>query len=436
MITTSAIKRESTLACFGGSPAVPPQERLVDWPVITDDDRRAVLDTLNSGKLVANAEGEMAVPGFESAWAAYAGTAHCVAVSNGTVALQLALAALDVGPGDEVIVPALSFIATGLAPLHQQAVPVFADIDPVRMTIDPDQVEALVGPRTVAIIPVHLHGLPADMDRVLGIAERHGLAVIEDAAQAHGGTYRGRKVGSLGTAAAFSLQVTKNLPTCGEGGLVTTQDAAVAERVRKMRQFGEIIESGRERDYVSRGIGWNAKLNPIQAAFAHSQLRRFGEYERQRQHNIGAFLARLAELPGLTVPRATADSTHVWHILRFRFDPERAGIPGVSRAGFRTALRRVLRAEGVPMSQYQLMPLPHQEVFRTGRFASEHKLTPADTSAGRWPNTEAVLEDSLTLQKRHLNPYAGPFLQRCADAFEKVWEHLDVVARMSQGAAA
>ena len=427
MIVTSKSRPESALACFGGTPAVPRQERHVSWPIITDDDRRAVVETLDSGKLVANAEDETTVPGLERAWAEQTDTAHCVAVSNGTVALQLALAALDVGRGDEVIVPALSFIATALAPVHQHAVPVFADIDPVRMTIDPDEIEALVSPRTVAIIPVHLHGLPAEMDRVLRIAERHRLAVIEDAAQAHGGTYRGRKVGSLGTAGAFSLQVTKNLPTCGEGGLVTTHDAAFAERVRTMRQFGETIESGSERDYVSRRIGWNAKLNPIQAAFAHSQLRRFDEYERQRQQNIPAFLARLAELPGITVPRATDGSTHVWHILRFRFDPERAGIPGVSRAAFRTVLRRVLRAEGVPMSQYQLMPLPHQEVFRTGRFASE---------SGRWPNTEAVLEDSLTLQKRHLNPYAGPFLQRCADAFEKVWEHLDVVARMSQGLAA
>ena len=148
----------------------------------------------------------------------------------------------------------------------------------------------------------------------------------------------------------------------------------------------------------------------------------------------GVGLSRLAELPGITVPCVPADSTHVWHILRFRFDPELAGIPGVSRATFRTVLRRVLRAEGVPMSQYQLMPLPHQEVFRTG-LASESGSTPADTAVGRWPNTEAVLEDSLALQKRHLNPYAGPFLQRCADAFEKVWGQLDVVARMSRGAA-
>lgn len=425
MNMSSTTTRKATLACFGGAPAVPRDERVIHWPIITDEDRRAVLDTLDSGKLVGNAEGETTVPDLERAWAEHTGAAHCVAVSNGTAALQLPLAALGVRRGDEVIVPALSFIATALAPLHQHAVPVFADIDPVRMTIDPDEIEALISPRTVAIIPVHLHGLPADMDRVVGIAERHRLAVIEDAAQAHGATYRGRKVGTLGTAAAFSLQVTKNLPTCGEGGLVTTNDARVAERVRTMRQFGETIESDRERDYISRCIGWNAKLNPIQAAFARSQLRRLDEYERKRQENVAAFLARLTELPGITVPRATDDATHVWHILRFRFDPERAGIPGVSRAAFRAVLRRVLRAEGVPVSQYQLMPLPHQEVFRTGGMALR-----------RWSNTEAVLEDSLTLQKRHLSPHAGPFLQRCADAFEKVWGHLDVVARMSQELAA
>jgi dTDP-4-amino-4,6-dideoxygalactose transaminase len=262
------------------------------------------------------------------------------------------------------------------------------------------------------------------MEPILRVAHRHGLAVVEDAAQAHGATYRDRPVGGFGDAAAFSLQVTKNLPTCGEGGLITTNDAELAERMTMMRQFGEVIESGRERDYVSHLLGWNAKLNPVQAAFATSQLDRFDAYEERRQANVASFLDRLAELPGIQVPCTRPDSTHVWHILRFRFDPAAAGLERVGRAAFRKVLRRLLRAEGVPMSQYQLLPLPRQEVFR--RLDSPPE--------GPWPNAEAVIEDSLTLQLRHLNPDAGPFLERCAEGFAKVWDNLGVVAQMARAA--
>jgi perosamine synthetase len=413
------------LAALGGSPAVPREERNVEWPIVTEEDRLAVLQVLASGKLVSNAEGEPAVRGLEEGWAERVGANRCVGVSNGTVALQLALAALGIGPGDEVIVPALSFIASGLAPLHQLATPVFADVDPVTFTIDPEDVEARITPKTAALLPVHLHGLPADMDRVLELARRHGLAVVEDACQAHGAEYSGRKVGALGDVGAFSLQVTKNLPTCGEGGLVTTNDTALAERITMMRQFGEVIETGAERDYVSHLLGWNAKLNPIQAAFAASQLHRFDDYERRRQANVVAFLARLGELPGLTAPQPTPRATHSWHILRFRFDPDAAGLDGIPTAAFRKVLRRLLRAEGVPVSQYQLMPLPRQEVFQSME---------AGAPEGPWPNAEAVIESSLTLQKRQLNPDAGGFLQKCADGFAKVWEHLDVVASMARSA--
>ena len=422
---TAVGAKTSKLAALGGSSAVPREERRVDWPIVTEDDRRAVLEVLDSGKLVSNAEGETAVRGLEQAWAAKVGVEHCVGVSNGTVALQLPLAALGIGPGDEVIVPALSFIASGLAPLHQLATPVFADVDPVTFTIDPDDVEARITPKTAALLPVHLHGLPADMDRLLELARKYGLAVVEDACQAHDASYGGRKVGSIGEAAAFSLQVTKNLPTCGEGGLVTTNDPALAERLTMMRQFGEVIETGADRDYVSHLLGWNAKLNPIQAAFAASQLARFDDYERRRQENVTAFLDRLADLPGLVVPRPTERATHSWHILRFRLDPQAAGLDGVAPAAFRKVLRRLLRAEGVPLSQYQLLPLPRQKVFQTMKSGAPE---------GPWPNAEAVIEDSLTLQKRHLNPGAGGFLQRCADGFAKVWDHLEVVASMARSA--
>ncbi|MEU0357525.1 DegT/DnrJ/EryC1/StrS family aminotransferase [Streptomyces cyaneofuscatus] len=429
----------SKLAAFGGTAAVPKDQRRVDWPLVEDEDRKAVLDTLEGARLVSNSDGANPVSILEEHWARRFGFGHCVAVSTGTAALSLALAAVGVGPGDEVIVPALSFIATGLAPVHQMAVPVFADVDPVTFNLDPDDVERRITDRTAAIIPVHLHGAPADMDRITDIARRHGLAVIEDAAQAPGATHRGRPVGGIGDAGAFSLQVTKNIPTCGEGGLFVTGNAELAESVRRGRQFGEVIESGRERDYVSYGLGWNHKMNAIQAAFTDAQLTRFDAYEDARQRNVADFLARLAPLPGLQVPTALPDTTHAWHILRFRFSPAAFGLDPARPEALRSTLRRLLRAEGVPMSQYQLMPLPDQKVFvdRVG-FGDGYpwSLTGTPRPAGEdHPVARAVIADSLTLQKRHLHPGSGDLLRLYADAFEKVWANADMVTTLAEAAS-
>lgn len=426
----------SKLAAFGGLAAVPRDRRHVQWPLVQDEDRRAVLDALDGARLVSDTDGANPVSVLEENWARRFGFEHCVAVSNGTAALSLALAALGVGPGDEVIVPALSFIATGLAPVHQMAVPVFADIDPVTFNIDPDDVLRRITDRTRAIIPVHLHGAPADMDRITEIARTRGIAVLEDAAQAPGATHRGRPVGGIGAAGAFSLQVSKNISTCGEGGLLVTRDAALAEAMRRGRQFGEVIDPGRERDYVSHGLGWNYKMNALQAAFTDAQLARFDEYERARQHNVTRFLARLSELPGLRVPTAPPNTTHAWHILRFRFDPAAFGLDGVRPQALRSALRRLLRAEGVPMSQYQLMPLPDQKVFtdRVG-FGSGYPWSvtgaPGTVAGEGYPVARAVIADSLTIQKRHLHPGSGELLDLYADAFEKVWANGDTVARLA-----
>jgi perosamine synthetase len=429
-----ASARPDKLAIFGGTPAVPRTLAGTVWPVVTDAERAAVLAALG-GPLVSDTDGATPVSELERRWARQCGTTHCVGTSNGTTALSLCLAALGIGPGDEVIVPALSFIASALAPLHQMAIPVFADVDPVTFTLDPGAVAAAVTARTAAILPVHLHGQIADMNALCGIAQRHGLAVVEDAAQAHGAAYHGRPAGSLGDMAAFSLQVTKNLPTCGEGGLITTGDPELAARARMGRQFGEVIEPGRDRAYISYQLGWNAKLSSVQAAFTLAQLDRFEEYAARREPGITDFLHRLARLPGIITPAAAPGTVHAWHILRLRLDAGAAGLDGVGAAAFREAVRRLLRAEGVPVSRYQLMTLPRQRVFaeRTG-FGRGYPWAAgasAERQDGAFPVAEAVIEDSLTIQKRHLNPDSGAALARYADGFEKVWRHLDVAARMA-----
>jgi dTDP-4-amino-4,6-dideoxygalactose transaminase len=423
---------------FGGQPVVPRDERHAAWPVVTQADQEAVLRALLSGKLTANSEGEQEVSGLEREWAAFVGARYAVGVSNGTSALALPLMALGVEPGDEVIVPALSFIASALAPLHQLAIPVFADIDPSTFNIDPAQIEARITPRTRAIMPVHLHGLPADMDEIMAIARKRNLVVIEDAAQAQGARYNGRMAGALGHVAGFSLNVQKNIPTCGEGGLVTTDDPALYEKVLMMRQFGEVIRDGEARNYVSHMLGWNLKLNSVQAAFTRSQLARYAADQAARDRNVAAFLGALAALPGLITPRTPPDRTHVWHIIRLRFDPAAAGLDGITPGRFRQALRRALRAEGVPMSQYQMIPLPGQHVFQMQQgFGRGYPWTLPGVAPQRYaiedyPNTLAVIDDSLTLQRRQLNPASGPLLQRYAEAFHKVWDNLEHIARIAR----
>jgi len=426
------------LALQGGEPVVPRDQRAVRWPVVTAEDEAAVLAALRGGHLtLASSMGEGDVPEFEVEWAEYVGAGHCVAVSNGTVAIALALAAAGVGPGDEVIVPALSFVATATGALHNLAIPAFVDIDPATFNIDPRRIEERITPRTRAIVPVHMHGLPADMDEIRAIAERHGLAVIEDAAQSHGARYRGRRTGVLSAAGAFSLNSSKNLPSCGEAGMVVSDDAELAARVRRARQFGETVEQDQNRDYLHQELGWNYKPSPVLIAFARSQLRRYDREQAMREANVSAFLEAISTLPGVVLPEVPADRTHAWHLIRIRFDPEAAGVEGVSRKRFRQALQRALNAEGVLVREYQRMPLPGQPLFRHLRGmgdgypwrlgAGEYRYDPAE-----YPVTNAVLDDSLTIQKAHLDPARADLLERYARAFHKVFGNLDLIARLAR----
>jgi dTDP-4-amino-4,6-dideoxygalactose transaminase len=429
MTTQRAERTGERLAMLGGDRSVPRAMRIPHWPIVTDTEREAVRRVLDSGRFTCASSGEQEIPALEAEWAAQAGSRHCVAVSNGTAAIAIALAAAGVRPGDEVIVPALSFVATAMAPLHVLATPVFVDIDPDGFNMGPAAIQAAMTARTRAIIAVHLHGLPADMDEVMAIAARHGVAVVEDAAQSQGARYRGRPVGSLGDIGTFSLNVSKNLATCGEGGLITTDDVSYATRARMLRQFGESATVGGDRTYVSHILGWNNKPNALQAAFTRSLLVRFPAEHARRDHNIRRMLSRIAELPGYLTPTSPDDRTHSWHIVRFRVLPSAFGLDDGMAGPLRAAVQRALRAEGVPASPYQLMPLPAQPVFREWRGYGDHRwpMTGAAYREEDFPHTLRVIEDSFTIQKAHLHPDAGPLLDRYADAFEKVWRHRDVI---------
>ncbi len=268
---------------------------------LTPEDEARVLGVLRSGHL---AQGPV-VAELEAAFAGLCEVREAVAVSSGTAALEATLRALGIGAGDEVITTPFTFVATLNAILAVGAVARFADIDPSTFTIDPEAAAALVGARTAAILPVHLYGLPADLERLGALARRHGLALVEDAAQAHGARVGGRPVGSFG-AGCFSLYATKNV-AAGEGGIVTTDDAVLADRLRLLRNQGM-----RER-YRYEVIGTNLRLTDLAAAVAVGQVRRLGTLTAARRANAARLRSGLAGLAGLRLPEEPAGRDHVYH---------------------------------------------------------------------------------------------------------------------------
>jgi len=307
------------------------------------------------------------VEAFEAEWAAYCGTAHAVGVGNGTDALHLALRAAGIGPGDEVIIPALTATFTALAVSLSGATPVVADVDPERYTLDPRTFEAALTPRTAAVIPVHLYGCPADMEAILEIARRHGLFVLEDAAQAHGARYRGTRVGALADAAAFSFYPSKNLGAYGDAGAVTTNDAALAEKVRMLRHGGQ------RTTYEHEVLGVNSRLDEIQAAILRAKLPHLDAWNRRRRSLAARYDTRLPAGGELTRPAAPEEAEHVYHQY-------------VIRTSVRDALRGYLDGAGVSTSVHYPRPV-HQQPAYAGPGA-----TP-----GSCPVAEGVVNEILSL---------------------------------------
>lgn len=282
---------------------------------------------------------------FEEEFAAFCGAKYAVGVDSGLSALELSLRAFGIGPGDEVIVPAHSFIATAAAVTFAGARPVLVDVTPATYNIDTAQIEAAITPRTRAIIPVHLYGLPADMDEVTRLAGKYGLVVIEDACQAHGARYRGRRAGSLGHAAAFSFYPTKNLGACGDAGMLVTDDATVAERVRGMRNCGQ------RKKYIHELPPFNHRMDTLQAAILRVKLRHLEEWIRARRRNA-AHYAELLAVNGVVTPVEMPGTTHVYHLY-------------VIQTPQRDALQAHLQEQGIGTAIHYPVPI-HLQPFYAG----------------------------------------------------------------------
>jgi dTDP-4-amino-4,6-dideoxygalactose transaminase len=289
-----------------------------------------------------------------------------IGVNTGTSALHLALLAAEIGPGDEVITTAHTFVATAAAIHYVRATPVYVDIDPVTYNIDPAKIEAAITPKTRAIIPVHLYGQPADMDPIMEIARRHNLVVIEDAAQAHGAEYKGRRIGSIGDMACFSFYPGKNLGAYGEGGMVTTDNADYAKRIRMLRDWGA------EQKYHHKLRGYNFRLEGIQGAVLRVKLRHLEAWTEARRSAARFYDEALAGT-GIVTPRARNDVRHVYHVYAIR-TPDRAD------------WQKALAEKGIQTNIHYPVPVHLQEAYADPRF-----------NAGDFPHAEKAANEVLSL---------------------------------------
>lgn len=343
---------------------------------LQDELEPALLSSLRSGWYIGGQD----VESFEAAFAAFTGAAHCAGVANGLDALKLALMAMGIGAGDEVIVPSNTFIATWLAVSQSGARPVPAEPLESTYNLDPSAVEAAITPRTKAIVPVHLYGQPADLDPILAIARAHGLLVLEDAAQAHGACYRGRPIGGHGDAAAWSFYPGKNLGGLGDGGAVTTNDPALAERIRILRNYGSSVK------YVHQLPGINSRLDPVQAVALRIKLCHLPEWNDRRKLIAARYQTELADT-GLILPVVPEWAEPVWHLY-------------VVRCTRRNALQSRLQDRGIGTQIHYPIPPHLQEAYRDsgmerGRFPIAERLADTVLSLPIGPQMSAAHVDAV-----------------------------------------
>ncbi len=352
-------------------------------PQVGAEEQAAVMQVLGSGQLAQGAQ----VAAFEAQFGAWVQAPLAVAVNSGTAALHLALLAHGIGPGDEVITSSFSFIASANAVLYTGATPVFADIEPETFNISAETIEAAITPRTRAIVVVHLFGQACDMAPIAALAERHGLALIEDACQSHGARLHGLPVGSWGTA-CYSFYPTKNMTT-GEGGMVTTADPAIADRVRLLR------EHGMRKRYVHEIVGFNMRMTNVHAAIGLAQLQKVDGWTQRRRQNAAVLDAGLRDLPGVATPVVRPGATHVYHqyTVRVTDAAHQGNASHLGDAAARDRLIGALTAHGVGHGIYYPTPIHQQQAFV--QMYAEGRLNAA--AQPPLPHTEAAALQVLSL---------------------------------------
>jgi dTDP-4-amino-4,6-dideoxygalactose transaminase len=402
------------LALLGGKPVR--TRPFTSWPIFGKAEEDRLLATLRSGQWGKLDGAEVAE--FENRFAAIHGCKHGIGVVNGTVSLRIALMTTGIRAEDEVIVPPYTFVSTASAVIEANAVPVFADIELDTFNINPKAIRAAITPRTRAIIPVHFAGQIADMDAIIAIAREHRLTVIEDAAHAHGGSYKNRPAGSIGHFGSFSFQSSKNLSS-GEGGIITTNDDDLAEACRSIHNCGRVTGGIWYEHHVISG---NYRLGEFQGAILNCQIDRLEEQTKARDANGQYLASRIAALPGLYPQRRTSECTrHSYHLFMLRLDPAVFGAP-------RDAVLRALEAEGIPCSAGYGFSLPDQPLFQNKTFGPylPGASTKLDYRKSRCPNSDLICQQCIWLEQ-NLFLESRADMDDIASAFEKLYEHRDAL---------
>ncbi|MGK7923660.1 MAG: DegT/DnrJ/EryC1/StrS family aminotransferase [Spirulina sp.] len=344
---------------------IPPLDLTRQYRQIAEEVDATVLEILRSGRYI----GGKSVSDFETAFGEYIGSRECVGCNSGTDALYLALRALNIGEGDEVITSPFTFIATAETISEVRATPVFVDIDRATFNLDVDRLEAAITPKTKAIIPVHLFGRPVEMTRLMEIARAHNLFVIEDCAQATGAEWAGKKVGNIGHIGCFSFFPTKNLGACGDGGAVTTNDPEIAATVRMLKEHGQ------KRRYIHDAIGVNSRLDALQAAILTIKLRYLDEWNEKRSRVAQRYRERLQSLSQIALPSTSEQGKSAWNQFTIRI-----------LSGTRDEVRDHLQAKGISSMIYYPLPLHLQPVYQHLK-----------DRVGQLPNSESVANEVLSL---------------------------------------
>ena len=398
---------KSSLAINGGPKTI---DRSFDWPVFDESEVNAVADVVRSGKWGNPDCGDL-VKDFEDEFAAFCGAKYALTCVNGSVALRLALIATGVRPGDEVIIPPYTFIATSTIVLEANCVPVFVDIDPDTYNLDPSKIEAAITKRTRAIIPVHFAGQACDMDKITAIAKRHNLKVIEDACHGHGAEYKGEKLGSIGDAGCFSFQSSKNL-TCGEGGMVITNDEKLYEMMNSLRNVGR-VKGGQW--YEHHYLGCNYRMTQLQVTILSTQIKRLAD-QTIRRHENGTYLNSLvSKIDGIKpLVRGVGETLHSYHIYIFKYNKSKFNnLP-------KSEFAKMLAAEGVPCFMGYPQPLYKQPLFQKKNFMCYAIPEEVDYAKVCCPVTEkACYEEAVwILQHAMLGPKED--MEKFAEAILKI----------------
>jgi dTDP-4-amino-4,6-dideoxygalactose transaminase len=399
------------LAIHGGPKAVTGN---FSWPLFDEQDVQTITDVARSGQW-GNPDCKGLVEKFEQEFAAYCGTRYAMTCVNGSVSLRLALIASGVRPGDEVIVPPYTFIATATIVLEANCVPVFVDIEPDTYNLDPRKIEAAITPRTKAIIPVHFAGQACDMEAIMAIAQKHNLTVIEDAAHAHGGEYKGKKLGSIGHAGSFSFQSSKNL-NAGEGGIVTTNDEKLYNIMNSLRNVGR-VQGGQW--YEHHYAGCNYRITQFQAALLSKQLTRLDDQTRTRDENGKYLNTLLSPIDGITpLTRGHGETVHTYHLYIFRYDKTKFG--GLSKKDFAASLA----AEGVPSFMGYPKPIYEQPLFQQKNFMCYAIPETVDYTNVHCPVAENACYEEAVWILQHAMLGTKQDMEQFAEAIKKIQQSI------------